>query len=153
MKVNFYENVSDEKLKFSVIVSEYQGKQVWCRHRERDTYEIPGGHREIGESISDTAKRELYEETGAVDYNLYPVCVYAVESNDEQTFGMLFYADINKLEEELHSEIKCIRLFDDIPDKLTYPLIQPFLNKKVSEWKRKGGVINDNNRNAEDTVL
>lgn len=48
-------------LKFAVIVSKSQGKWVLCKHRERDTYECPGGHRENGEDILTTAKRELYE--------------------------------------------------------------------------------------------
>lgn len=43
IRVKFYENVPDEKLKFAVIASKYNGKWVWCKHRERDTYEIPGG--------------------------------------------------------------------------------------------------------------
>ena len=48
LKVNFHNIVSDELLKFAVIVSKYDGKWVWCKHKDRDTYEIPGGHREMG---------------------------------------------------------------------------------------------------------
>ena len=52
MSVNFYEEVEDECLKFAVIIAETEGKYVFCRHRERDTWEIPGGHREPGKEIS-----------------------------------------------------------------------------------------------------
>lgn len=45
MKVKFYENIDDSLLKFAVIVSKSGGKWVFCKHKERDTYEIPGGHR------------------------------------------------------------------------------------------------------------
>ena len=93
MKVNFYDTVEDHLLKFAVIISRYQGKWVFCKHKDRSTYEIPGGHREPGESIAETAQRELQEETGAIQYALTPVCVYSVEGKNrvnqtgEETFG------------------------------------------------------------------
>ena len=66
LEVKFYENVADELLKFAVIISKANGKWVFCKHKERETYEVPGGHREPNETIFETAKRELYEETGAI---------------------------------------------------------------------------------------
>ncbi len=64
LEVHFHDIVDDELLKFAVIISKTNGKWVLCKHRERDTYEVPGGHREKGETILETAKRELREETG-----------------------------------------------------------------------------------------
>ena len=100
VEVKFYDDVDDELLEFAVIISKTNGKWVFCKHRERDTYEIPGGHRESGEDILTTAKRELREETGAVDFAIQPVCVYSVKGNvrknealNEETFGMVFIAD------------------------------------------------------------
>lgn len=140
MKVNFYDHVADERLKFAVIISQYQGKWVFCRHRDRATYEIPGGHRENGESILETAKRELYEETGALEYQLEAICVYSVigatrvNPGGEESFGMLYFADIQAFESELHSEIASIALFDTLPHAWTYPLIQPLL---MQEYLRR----------------
>ena len=68
MEVKFYENIDDDSLDFAVIIAKYDDKWVFCKHKERDTYEVPGGHRESGETIEETAKRELYEETGARDF-------------------------------------------------------------------------------------
>lgn len=78
MEVKFYENAEDNLLKFAVIVSKANGRWVFCKHKERNTYEVPGGHREDGETILETAKRELREETGAVDFDIQPICVYSV---------------------------------------------------------------------------
>lgn len=139
MKVKFYDTVNDSLLKFAVIIAVHDGRTVFCKHRQRDTLEIPGGHREDGENIFDTARRELYEETGALDFKIEPICVYSVTDKDnfdgEETFGMLFFAEIFSFEKELHSEIESICLLDSLPEKWTYPLIQPRL---IEEAKRRG---------------
>lgn len=142
MEVKFYEQVEDRLLKFAVILSKSEGKWVFCKHKERDTYEVPGGHREPGETIEETAGRELQEETGAIDFELQPVCVYSVigktrvnERLDEETFGMLYFADIKTFEKELHSEMEKIILTDTLPTEWTYPLIQP---KLLEEAERRG---------------
>ncbi|MDE6471301.1 MAG: NUDIX domain-containing protein [Eubacterium sp.] len=136
MQIRFYDEVDDALLKFAVIISKANGKFVFCKHKERDTYEVPGGHREMNEDIFETAKRELNEETGAVDFDITPICVYSVTAKDnfdgEETFGMLYYADIRTFE-EIHSEIEKIIITDTLPLKWTYPLIQPELLKKAHE--------------------
>lgn len=136
--VNFYEEVEDHLLKFAVIIAKTGGKWIFCKHRERDTFEVPGGHREAGEMILDTAKRELYEETGAIDFEIKPVCVYSVTASDnfdgEETFGMLYFADVKAFEKELHSEIEKIIITDTLIENWTYPLIQPRL---IEEAKRR----------------
>jgi len=140
MIVKFYDTIDDSLLKFAVIISRSNGKWVYCKHKERDTYEIPGGRRESGESILETAKRELYEETGAIEYRLEPICVYSVTGKNranelgEEAFGMLYFAEIEKFEEELHSEMERIELFDEMPKALTYPEIQPLL---IKEYERR----------------
>lgn len=140
-EVNFYDEVDDSLLEFTVIISKSNGKWVFCKHKERYTFEVPGGHRETGEKIEDTAVRELKEETGAVDFNIKPVCVYSVkgktrvnENAAKESFGMLYAAEIFSFE-EIHSEIEKIVLSDDLIRQWTYPLIQP---KLISEAKKRG---------------
>ena len=126
-------DVPEELYKFAVTAARYNGQWIFCRHRERLTYEVPGGHREAGESITQTARRELYEETGAFDYNLVPVTSYSVTANGETTYGKLFFAEVRALGELPRSEIAEIIFSSDLPKNLTYPQIQPSLFEKVKE--------------------
>lgn len=104
--VRLYDEVEDSLLKFAVITARSGGKWVFCRHRGRTTLEIPGGHREPGESVDQTAARELREETGAKTFTLRPVCVYSVVRDDAaESFGGLYTAEISSFG-ALHSEIE-----------------------------------------------
>lgn len=140
--VHFYEEVEDHLLKFAVIIARSGGKYVFCKHRDRETLEIPGGHREPGEDIGETARRELREETGAIDFDITPVCVYSVTHKDnfhgEESFGMLYFAEIRTFEEELDSEIEKIFRMEGLPERWTYPLIQPHL---MAEAARRGFLV------------
>lgn len=136
--VRFYDEAEDALLKFAVIAARSEGKWVFCRHKERTTLEIPGGHREPGESVDQTAARELREETGAKTFTLRPVCVYSVVRDDAaESFGGLYTAEISSFG-ALHSEIEEIFLLEEPPEgNWTYPEIQPRL---VEEVRRRGAV-------------
>ena len=137
MVVRFYDSIDDELIKFAVIISRSNGKWVFCKHRDRMTLEVPGGHRERGETADEAAERELIEETGAIDFTITPICVYSVVKTEkfEESYGMLYYAEINSFKSELHSEIESIHLIDDLPDNWTYPLIQPELIREAMRRK------------------
>ncbi len=145
LEVKFYDTIEDSLLKFAVILAKNEGKWVLCKHRERETYEVPGGHREENETIAETAERELREETGAVDFSITPICVYSVKgktkinkNEDDISYGMLYCAEIATFE-EIHSEIEKILITDDLEVEWTYPLIQP---KLIEEAERRGYLKN-----------
>ncbi len=123
-------DVPDDKLSFAVIIAKYDGKFVLCKHKNRQTWECPGGHRESGETILETAKRELYEETGATDFTMKEICTYKVLSDN--TYGVLYFADIKEFKTLSNDyEMAEIGMFDELPNELTYPLILPKLIERL----------------------
>lgn len=137
--------VSDDKLKFAVIAAKYEGKWIFCRHKARDTWEIPGGHREEGEAILQTAKRELAEETGALSFDLESICAYRVVKNGKESYGLLCKAEVKILGElPAESEIGAISFFESLPDALTYPDIQPSLFAMVRLMEMKDDIFTEN---------
>jgi 8-oxo-dGTP pyrophosphatase MutT (NUDIX family) len=139
LEVNFYEEVEDRLLKFAVICARSNKKWVYCKHKERNTYEVPGGHREPGENILVTAERELREETGASDFDLKPVSIYSVKRmeegmDEEETFGLLCFAEIHSFAVLPDYEMEKVILCMGAPAELTYPLIQPKLLEKVVKY-------------------
>ena len=138
IEVTFYKpgKIADEALKFAVIALRCGDKWVFCRHKQRSTWEIPGGHREIGEEIKETAARELFEETGALDPKLHTVAVYGVKNNDTTTYGMLFLAECTQLGPlPADSEIGEVKFFENLPENLTYPDIQKYLYYAIQDWR------------------
>lgn len=140
MIVRFYDTVEEEKVKFVVVMTRFQKQWIFVKHKQRTTFEIPGGHREINESIENAAKRELYEETGIQDMTLYPVCTYSVKGINrvnhvgKESFGALFYAEVDNIGELPESEIESVHMFNHIPEHVTYPQIQPKLYAYVMKW-------------------
>ena len=64
------EQIPAEKLAFSVIAARYRGKWVFCRHKKRTTWEIPGGHREAGETadVNGDGVIDARDATGILRY-------------------------------------------------------------------------------------
>lgn len=128
------EDTQNLPITFSVIVSQYQGKWVLCQHKQRSTWEVPGGHIEPGEIPEEAARRELYEESGAKEYDLREIGVYGVKRDEEEDFGMLYFAQIHSFDTLPRDfEMKRVELFDTLPENMTYPQIQPYLVKMVQQ--------------------
>jgi len=132
MKVNFYDLKEEIKvLKYAIVLARYQGKWIFVRHKDRTTWEISAGHIEVNETYEEAGKRELWEETGATEFKLKPICYYSVVKEGIETFGVLSFAEVETLGELPEYEIVEVLLTDKMPENLTYPEIQPILFERV----------------------
>ncbi|MDR2600236.1 MAG: NUDIX domain-containing protein [Oscillospiraceae bacterium] len=112
--------------KYADIISVYKGKWVLSKHKNRTTWESQGGHIEISETPLVAAKRELFEESGAIDFEIEPLCDYWVHAIVDgivlKANGQVFFANIYTFGDiPIESEIEKIFLFDYPPKNLTYP--------------------------------
>lgn len=135
-----YKTGSLQQYKYVVVLTEYKGNILLSRHKDRTTWETQGGHIEAGEEPLEAAKRELYEESGAIDYEIEPLCDYraGVEGTDDWANGMVFHAKIHTLGQMPEREMAEIKQFDKLPQNLTYPEITPELFRYLfekSNWK------------------
>lgn len=113
--------------KYVVICSFYEGKWILSKHKDRNTWETQGGHIEKGETPLECARRELFEESGITDADIYPVCDYLGYNQFSSANGMVFLAIVHSLGEMPKSEMKEIKAFDILPENLTYPDTSPVL--------------------------
>lgn len=119
--------------KYTVICSNYQGKWILSRHKKRDTWETQGGHIEAGETPLEAAKRELFEESGIQDAEVYPVCDYWGFNPFSCSNGMVFLAVVHSIGKLPESEMKEIGIFDELPTNLTYPQTSPVLYREAGK--------------------
>lgn len=117
---------------FSVIVAfDQDGRLVLCRHKDRTTWETPGGHIEPGESPREAAEREFCEETGAVATELIAIADYDVDG----IAGRLYTAEARSHSQLSGFEIAETIATDELPDELTYPDIAPILVRAARDWR------------------
>lgn len=120
---------------YSVISARYKNNWIYVRHHERTTFEIPGGHIEAGETSLDAAKRELMEETGALEFSIDCVATYSVTKEGKTGWGRLYYAEVTKIGPVPDiSEIAQVLFSGHFTEHNTHPDIQPHLFKKVLEY-------------------
>jgi 8-oxo-dGTP diphosphatase len=139
-EVKFYDPhfIPDSKMTYSVISAKFKNSWIFVRHQKRTTWEIAGGHIEEGETSFEAAERELMEETGAVKFYLHCIATYSVTNDGETGWGRLYMAEVFEIGPIPDvSEIAEIILSDHLPEKLTYPDIQPHLSNKTIEFLKR----------------
>ncbi|MDW7658667.1 MAG: GNAT family N-acetyltransferase [Bacillota bacterium] len=146
------QEVEDSRFRYAVIPARFKNQWVFVRQKAKATFELPGGRREPGESMLETARRELYEETGATQFSLKPIVAFMVTPSEEPAAadapcGMLYLADILAKDPVPESSEIGENIFSDMmPAKLTYPEIQPRLFRlaaSFSEYRIRKAIKGD----------
>ena len=128
--------------RYTVVFARHDGKWLYCRAKSRDTYETAGGSVEPGETMIESAKRELVEETGVVKFEIIPVFDYTVKSLGGSSHGQVFLAQVHELGDMPDFEMAEVKLFDTIPNKMRFPQILPVLYERLQEWiAQRGGSV------------
>jgi len=117
--------------RYVVIFARYMDKWLYCRAVSRDTWETPGGHIEKGETALEAAKRELWEETGALKFDIEAAFDYSVHNPDDFSNGQAFIAHLHELGEIPDSTMAEVKCFDAFPEKMRFPKILPVLYEKA----------------------
>ena len=121
---------------FTAVCSNYCGKWVLSKHEERATWETQGGHIEAGEIPLECARRELFEESGVTDADIYPLCDYWGFDSHGSANGMVFLAVVHSIGKLPESEMQEIGLFGSLPAELTYPQVTPEFFKEAEKLLR-----------------
>lgn len=126
MNIDYPVNTLDN-IKYVCIEAKYKNKWILGLHSQRETWECPGGHVEENETTLDAAKRELIEETGALDFTITPLWDYQVLDNEGNIYnnGRVYYAEVTSFTSlPKNSEMKEIGFFIEIPEKTTYNRVE-----------------------------
>jgi len=123
--------VEESDLTYVVMCARYKGDWIFVRHVERETWEMPAGHIEKGESADQAAVRELFEEAGVVRSNLAHICDYSVTVQNKTDYGRLYGAFVEEMDPRLEHEIAELLFSDQLPRNLTYPEVQTILFERA----------------------
>ena len=131
----------------SIIVEDAQGRVLLQLRTDNHCWSYCGGSCEIDERVEDTARRELFEETGLIAEELElfgvwsgPELHYVYPNGDEVSnidivfLCRSFSGEMKRQKEEV-DDLRFFRV-DEIPENLSPPIVKPL--RKWVEMKENG---------------
>lgn len=109
-------------------------------HKWKNKYSIPGGHIELGESIEESLKREIKEETGLKIYNIrfmgFQDFIFDKAFYEKKHFIFLDFAcKTNSKKVKLDSEAQSF-IWTTIKKALKLP-IEPYTRNMIKEFNKR----------------
>ena len=105
----------DFNIHYVSLISKHQGKWVICHHKDRDVWDCPGGRIEAGETPIQAARRELYEETGAMQADFHPLYIYEILSDKGLSYGIQYFCNIQEFTALPDYEMDRIDFVNELP--------------------------------------
>ncbi|MGJ7912918.1 RNA deprotection pyrophosphohydrolase [Neobacillus sp. LXY-1] len=96
VELSFDAHSFPEEPKHVLVISQWDEDWVLTNHKERGL-EFPGGKREQGESLEEAARREAFEETGAVFDTLTYIADYRVMDENGSFVKAVFWGKVTEL--------------------------------------------------------
>jgi len=95
--LSFSTNEFQEDAKHVLVICQYGDGWLLTNHKKRGL-EFPGGKQEFGETLIDTAKREVFEETGAIIGEIVRIGEYKVTDQKGSFVKAVFWGMITRID-------------------------------------------------------
>lgn len=116
------------KIEFVNCLAYQQNRILFCKWRDNNFWVIPGGRVDPGETATETAHRELLEETGATFQNIEVLCYIHCFMYNLEYWGIAYLGEIKELGSPSDlNEVSEAKLFSEFPENLSNP--GPFGNQ------------------------
>ena len=122
-----------------------KNQEIAIVNQNHDSWSLPKGHIDPGESRLDAAKREIYEETGIIDLKLirylgeYSRYRIGLDGNDDKSelktiYIFLFHSDQKELNpvDQNNPEAKWVH-YTNVEKILTHPEDKKFYTDKITK--------------------
>jgi len=126
-------------IQYVSLVSKYKGKWVIVHHSIFDKWDCPGGRIEHKETPIEAAKRELWEETGALEAVYNPLFIYSIETDNGISYGIQYFVEIKEIGPLPKYEMDKVEFVDELPfEKMRTPEVHRRLTATINIVLSKG---------------
>ncbi|MCL6573245.1 MAG: nucleoside triphosphatase YtkD [Bacillus sp. (in: Bacteria)] len=98
VQLSFSQKAFQEDAKHVLVICQYKNNWFLTNHKQRGL-EFPGGKMESEEILEEAARREVYEETGAILGDLKYIAEYEVSETKGSFVKAVFWGIVKRIEE------------------------------------------------------
>ncbi|MFF2449195.1 RNA deprotection pyrophosphohydrolase [Neobacillus sp. NPDC058068] len=98
VELSFAQVAFQEEAKHVLVICQFGEGWLLTNHKQRGL-EFPGGKREAGETLEEAARRETFEETGAILADLNFLAQYRVQDEKGPFVKSVFWGKVQRVDE------------------------------------------------------